>query len=252
LDERNFSRAVLRRLPAEVAYDAIQQATASNSRVAELLASNDGRAIAIPSAGRRGGNSDQQFILSVFGRSTRENNCDCDRSSEPTLLQTVLLQNDDAMLRMIDVRKGSWLQDVATELGIQKRGRVSAQETRQIASTERQITNFKARLRKLRTTKNTKLIEAAEKRLAALQRQLRKLRPKQPQAEQNKDENDAAGPEKIARLITQAYLRTLGRYPDEREMGRSQQYVHESEDPVDGLRDVLWALLNTKEFIVNH
>ena len=23
-------------------------------------------------------------------------------------------------------------------------------------------------------------------------------------------------------------------------------------DPVNGLRDVLWALLNTKEFIVNH
>jgi hypothetical protein len=251
LDERNFSRAVPRRLPAEVAYDAIQQATSSDSRVAELLASNDGRAIAIPGAGRRSGSADQRFILAVFGRSTRESNCDCDRSSEPTLLQTVLLQNDDAMLRMIGIQKDSWLQDVAKELGSKKQGPASPQKTRQIASTKRQITTVKARLRKLRKTENTKQIEAAEKRLAALQRQLRKLQPAEP-TKVERVEIDAAGQDKIAKLITQAYLRTLGRYPDEREMGRSQQHVRESDDPVDGLRDVLWALLNTKEFIVNH
>ena len=35
-DERNFSRAVPRRLPAEVAYDAVQMATASDAKAAEL------------------------------------------------------------------------------------------------------------------------------------------------------------------------------------------------------------------------
>ena len=53
-------------------------------------------------------------------------------------------------------------------------------------------------------------------------------------------------------LVKQAYLRTLSRYPDQREMDRSLKYIEESEGPIDGLRGLLWALLNTKEFIVNH
>lgn len=258
LDERNFSHALPRRLPAEVAYDAIEQATSSDSRVAELLADNAGRAIAIPGSGgnARGANNDQRFILSVFGRSTRESNCDCDRSSEPTLLQTVLLQNDDAMLKMIDVRKGGWLQDAANELGIKKSAQATGQASREVLAITRQIDAAKARLKKLRKAEDAKAIEFGEKRLATLEGTLRKL--ENPGARSAEPANVASGEpgdeanEKIAKLITEAYLRTLSRYPNEREMDRSQQYVREASDPVDGLRDVLWALLNTKEFIVNH
>jgi hypothetical protein len=53
-------------------------------------------------------------------------------------------------------------------------------------------------------------------------------------------------------LVRQAYLRTLNREPSESEVARSIAYINESEDKVAGLRGVLWALLNTKEFIVNH
>ncbi len=252
-DERNFSHAIPRRLPAEVAYDAIQQATASDSRVAELLAGNAGRAISIPGAGtgNRGGNNDQRFILSVFGRSTRESNCDCDRSSEPTLLQTVLLQNDDAMLRMIDVRRESWLQDAADELGVKKRGPQGPQDARRVAAFRKQVAAAKAKLNKLRKGDDAQAIAAGERRVAALEKTLRNMQPR-PAQEEAAGELDASTDEKVAKLITDAYLRTVCRYPEEREMGRSQQHVRDADDPVEGLRDVLWALLNTKEFIVNH
>ncbi len=52
-------------------------------------------------------------------------------------------------------------------------------------------------------------------------------------------------------LIRQAYLRTVGRPPDERELGVSRKHLAEAGDVVAGVRDLLWAMLNTKEFIVN-
>ena len=53
-------------------------------------------------------------------------------------------------------------------------------------------------------------------------------------------------------IVRQAYLRTVSRYPADDELKKSVAYIAQAEDPVDGVRDVLWALLNTKEFIVNH
>ena len=52
----------------------------------------------------------------MFGRSTRDSNCDCDRSMEPSLLQTVFLQNDSDMLRLLDDRQG-WIGQVARDQG---------------------------------------------------------------------------------------------------------------------------------------
>jgi hypothetical protein len=61
----------------------------------------------------------------------------------------------------------------------------------------------------------------------------------------------AAKPEPAA-LVRQAYLRTLSREPDVRELDRSVQFLAQAESPIKGLRDLMWALINTKEFIVNH
>ena len=51
-------------------------------------------------------------------------------------------------------------------------------------------------------------------------------------------------------LIQAAYLRALSRLPSEQEAGIASKYL-EGRDTVAGVRDLLWALLNTKEFIVN-
>ena len=52
-------------------------------------------------------------------------------------------------------------------------------------------------------------------------------------------------------LTREAYLRTLSRLPTEQQHALAMQYFAGSKDTVSGLRDLLWALLNSKEFIVN-
>ena len=55
------------------------------------------------------------FALQVFGRSIRESNCDCDRSMEASLLQTVFLQNDSAVLQAIEQDKDSWIAQISKQ-----------------------------------------------------------------------------------------------------------------------------------------
>ena len=57
---------------------------------------------------------------------------------------------------------------------------------------------------------------------------------------------------KVAELVRSAYLRALSRPPTIAEADRSRQYIADATDTIDGVRDLMWALLNTKEFIVNH
>jgi hypothetical protein len=51
-------------------------------------------------------------------------------------------------------------------------------------------------------------------------------------------------------LVQEAWLRTLSRHPTEQELSRSLQHITEAESPIEGTRDLLWALLNTKEFLL--
>ena len=60
-----------------------------------------------------------------------------------------------------------------------------------------------------------------------------------------------AGPD-TATLIRLAYLRTVSRPPTTEETARARQYVEAAESLEGGLRDLLWALINTKEFVLNH
>jgi hypothetical protein len=171
-DERNFSKSVLRRLPAEAAYDAIVLATASDEALKTLHANPTAtRAIGVSScyASARDGSN---YAVALFGKPPRTINCDCERSSEPSLLQTVYVRNDGEVLKLLD-RKDGWLQQIA----------------RSTASKEE--------------------------------------------------------------LIRQAYLRTLGRLPDEREASVAKEPVATGSDMRVGMRDLLWALINTKEFMVN-
>lgn len=53
-------------------------------------------------------------------------------------------------------------------------------------------------------------------------------------------------------LIRQAYLRTVSRPPTAAETDAAARYFDESESLGEGLKDLLWALLNSKEFLLNH
>jgi hypothetical protein len=238
-------------LPAEVVYDAIQQATASDTRIETLQGDIGKRAIAIAGAGtrnRRAGSAG--YALTVFGRSTRDSNCDCDRSQEASLLQTVYLQNDRDVLQLVAARPGTWLQEVARQVQPQsaepRTGTAAGQ--RQLANYRRQLAAAQRRLDGLRRSGDTEAARRLARRVAVLRRQIQELEP----APQTSTKSPSGAETDWEKLVRSAYLRTLSRHPNAEELSRALQYLTTSETPVDGLRDVLWALLNTKEFIVNH
>ncbi|HEX5447478.1 MAG TPA: DUF1549 and DUF1553 domain-containing protein [Pirellulales bacterium] len=53
-------------------------------------------------------------------------------------------------------------------------------------------------------------------------------------------------------IIDELYLGSLSRLPSEAERARAASFVAEQKDPRPALEDVLWTLLNSKEFIFNH
>jgi hypothetical protein len=65
-------------------------------------------------------------------------------------------------------------------------------------------------------------------------------------------ETVSTGSVSIEKIVEDAYLRTLSRFPDQEEIEISMTFIEESKTPSDGLQSLLWALVNTKEFIISH
>jgi hypothetical protein len=175
-DTRNFSHAILRRLPAEVAVDAIIHATASDAKLKTLNTDREMERRKIAQHPKSYQTRSIDFSLLIFGKPLRTTNCDCERQSQPTLLQSLYVRNDQEMLDMLD-RPDGWI----------------AQITKEKPTSDR-----------------------------------------------------------IEELTRFAYLRILSRKPTEAELADCRQHIEESENIVEGLRDLMWALLNTQEFIANH
>ena len=103
------------------------------------------------------------------------------------------------------------------------------------------------------TAAELKSLRASEARLEARLAEFKKdldqksRRPSDAPAEPVK--TAALGP---AELVTQAYLRTFSRYPTDSEVQQAEEYLQTSTDLSVGMRDLIWALLNSKEFVVNH
>jgi hypothetical protein len=173
-DERNFSHAILRRLPAEVAIDALIQSSANDAKL--VTAHDDVKNRKIGQHPKSYQTRAIDFSLLIFGKPLRTTNCDCERQDDPTLLQSLYVRNDQEMLDMLD-RKDGWIKQF---------------------SKAKQVTP------------------------------------------------------KVKELIQRAYLRTLSRFPSETEMKDCIEYFADVESRSEGLRDLMWALLNTQEFITNH
>ena len=169
-DRRNFSRAIPRRLPAEVVYDSIKQALVATDKLDEVRTDLSRRAIGHLSMRLAG-----THAMQVFGKPDRAVNCDCERVNQPTLLQSVFLQNDPLVDQWLE--SSGWLQEIAEQ----------------------------------------------ESSGAALDRD---------------------------RLVETAWLRTVSRPPTPQESARAVSHLADSESPTAGLRDLLWSLINTKEFVL--
>jgi len=175
-DDRNFSRAMVRRLPAEVAVDAMLMATGSRTLSDSYATRMQNRRIGVQATADL---TRTEFSLAIFGKPLRNINCDCEREQQPSLAQAIFIRNDQDLHAMLD-RNDGWLAEVGRE-------------------------------------------------------------------------KNADDPDRLDESIRMAYLRTLSREPADSELVRARQYFASSAtDHIDGLRDLLWVLLNTQEFITNH
>jgi len=247
-DQTNFSHQLPRRLPAEVTVDAIRSATASDAESVRFQTEMERRAISIPTSSERFlQGTPEAFPLMVFGRSTRESNCECDRSADATLLQTVFLQNDDVIYDLMNRRNTGWLQQVAKnyDLPFDMQARNQPQPP---PNYEEYLGRIEARLKRLKGDPASKALYEA-----ALESR-RRLISKYGLPESRRKSAEAAGlsVEQKQEIVEQAYLRTLTRYPNETEMVRSLEFIDQADDKINGVRGLLWALLNTKEFVLNH
>ncbi|MEZ6033301.1 MAG: DUF1549 and DUF1553 domain-containing protein [Planctomycetaceae bacterium] len=268
LDERNFSRAVPRRLPAEIAFDMMTQATRNDRKYAEFVTVLNRRALTIPGSALKARNTNPaDYALTVFGRSIRDTNCDCDRTEEPSLLQTIFVRNDGQLLSMIDDADG-WLVQIAHEYNLPFERKSQPEKSDEKKARAGAMRRFKVQIQRIQEQ-----IAAAEEagktqQAKRLHDQLQKVRRSAKQLDAPATEDDDKSPtdsesEKtvatpvvptwnVMEIINEAYLRTLSRFPTDDELQTAEMYISDSADPVDGVRGVLWALINTREFIVNH
>lgn len=295
LDTRNFSRAVPRRLPAEVAYDALVSATAGDQELIERAKKIDGRVIAAANVNPRptkGLNSN--YALRVFGKPDRATSCDCERSNDPNLLQSIFLHNDRDVQALMN-RGGSWLAETSQKYRVAfqteaapnpksngkgkdktatkpakaaaKSAGANPEDVKQRLASD--LDRVQKRLQKAIKAGQKEEVAKLEDRLGILKNPLAKLGDKpagkrKPGADGKPPVDAKPGPAVAKQavpppsappkdqLVREAYLRTLSRLPTAQELARAKQHLVQSPNVVAGLSDLLWALLNTKEFIVNH
>ena len=52
------------------------------------------------------------YALNIFGKPARQTNCDCERVTDPTLLQTIYTRNDPSLLGRIEDKNGTaWIEE---------------------------------------------------------------------------------------------------------------------------------------------
>jgi Protein of unknown function (DUF1553)/Protein of unknown function (DUF1549) len=166
-DKQNFSRYYPKRLNAEVLLDAIDQVTGTQTTFAGVPVGT--RAVQLPDTGFN------SYFLTVFGRPESSSACECERSSEANLAQSLHLLNSSEI-----------------------QGKLTAP------------TGHAARLA-----------------------------------------GDKTQPHELK--IRELYLLAFSRVPTSEELSIALAHIHKNEqDPKRAYEDIVWALVNTKEFLFNH
>ncbi|MDZ4851968.1 MAG: DUF1549 domain-containing protein [Pirellulaceae bacterium] len=274
LDRRNFSHSLLRRLPAETAYDALRIALSNDAKAKLMCNLETDRAMTMAGSSARSNNGNRSgtsgYALSVFGRSIRESNCDCDKSSDPSLLQTVFIRNDSDVLTAMNDPKNGWLAQVAAQYKLSpskdKEDRSnddmqSKKAEREMEELDRKIRTYRKQVEIAEKSNNDKKIAEAKKNLASYEKRYKAVSMSLPQLTEQKSETKESSSEQMrsglskvdeAELIEETYLRTLSRSPSSNEFQIAQVAIEKAETPLSGISDLLWALINSKEFILNH
>ncbi len=252
LDEKNFSHAVIRRLPAEVVYDALNMATANSARAATFATEIAERSIgpagnAMDSRG--GGKQTEGYALTIFGKPMRETNCDCERVTDPTLLQTIFTRNDQSVLNKLD-GGGGWIAE------LRKEASAGAGE-RSPEALRAQLDRFREKSATLKTPEKPAADDTeAQARFAEESRRYesRAAEGRERIAALEKELRDAEKPRAafdVDAAIREVFFRTVSRPPTDAEFAQAKGDVAAATSLVQGIRDLLWAMINTREFIVN-
>jgi hypothetical protein len=167
-DRGNFARAYPRRLMAEVVVDVLDAALGVAPDLGPGLPPG---CRAIEAAPNRVADEHLAMIFRTFGRPARTATCDCERSAEPAVPQTLFLMSDPVLLKKLTA----------------------------------------GRLPRL-----------------------------------------LAGGRPDGEVVEELFLATLSRPPDGRESRAALEHVRGKKDRARAFADVLWALINTREFILNH
>jgi len=101
-ETRFYSRYYPRRLMAEVAHDAVVQATGVDSKFDKIaFPGNDKQDTKFYPAGTRAielyDSAVENYFLDAFGRNPRNIVCECERSSEPTMVQVLHISNGNTI-----------------------------------------------------------------------------------------------------------------------------------------------------------
>lgn len=241
-DEKNFSRFVIRRLPAELVVDGITQATLASDKIGKYRDEIETRAIGpnanAGSAGKGGKGGGSNYSLNIFGKPVRETNCDCERTTDPTLLQTLFTRNDPELLNTLE----------------QARGSAYVEEVRRLTSNESTPEKLKDSIAKLAPA-----VKKLEEQLAQnppkkekLEAQLKDMKERLTKAEASLELAQKRGPVSQEEFINQVFLRTVSRPPTATEIEKAKADFATAKSPAEGVRELLWAMLNTREFMVNH
>jgi hypothetical protein len=173
-DRANYARFYLRRLPAEVLLDSLDQVTGTREKhdMQYYHWPSDLKAVELP---YKSTNGFVTFMLEQLGRPARNSSvqCDCARQGDASMLQVLSLANHPRVWQKI------------------------AEPTGRVAEIMKQKSEPRERIEEL-------------------------------------------------------YLSTLSRLPNESEMQTCLRHVAEAESPEKGLQSVLWGLLNTREFVLQH
>ena len=199
--------------------------------------------------GKGGGDN---YALNIFGKPAREANCDCERTTDPTLLQTIYTRNDPAMLgRLEGYNRSGWMDEVRNQFGSPgDRSPVAIRE--KLANFERKIASAVKEPEKPAKgdagagARYEEQLRQYENRVAEVNVRRGDLEKQLADAEkpQRKFDLDAA--------ISEVFLRTVSRPASADEFSQAKADVAAANTPVEGIRDLLWAMLNTREFMVNH
>jgi hypothetical protein len=166
IDKRSYARFYPKRMTAEVLLDAVDAITLSQTKFAGLPAGT--RAVALPDTAY------PSYFLEVFGQPVSSTACECERSQDANLAQSLHLLNSEEM-----------------------HGKLSADSGRaaQLAS-------------------------------------------------------DGARPD--SEKISELYRLALSRSPSDEQLKASLEYLGRKENRREAYEDLIWSLLNTKEFLFNH